>query len=138
MTGEVFTDAGPLYAFFDAAHPRHGDAVHLFTGSPPLVTTNIVVAEAVGLAAVRREPAFGVRMAERLVEGHLARIERVTAADEALALRFLRRFAARGATFADCTSFAVIARLQLGVVFSFDRHFAPPGFFRLEPGHEQG
>jgi predicted nucleic acid-binding protein len=136
MTTEVFTDSGPLYAFFDAGHPRHGDAVRLFTGSPPLVTTNVVLAEVIGLAAVRREPDFTVRLAERLVEGRLARIERVTAADEVLALRFLRRFAAQGATFADCTSFAVIVRLELAVVFSFDRHFAPPGFFRLEPAQE--
>jgi predicted nucleic acid-binding protein len=133
MTPEVFTDTGPLYAFFDVGHPRHTDAVRLLSAGPALVTTNLVVAEVVGLAIARREPEFGVRVAERLLDGRPARIERVTAADEVLALRFLRRFAASGATFADCASFAVIARLQLGVVFSFDHHFAPPGFFRLEP-----
>ena len=133
MTTEVFTDTGPLYAFFDVGHPRHEDAVRLFAGSPPLVTTNFVVSEVLGLAVGRREPAFTIRVADRLFAGELARIERVTAADEVLAVRFLRRFAAGGATFADCTSFAVIARLRLAVVFSFDRHFSPPGFFRLEP-----
>lgn len=130
---EVFTDTGPLYAFFDATHPRHGDAVRLFRSSPPLVTTNLVMSEVVGLAISRREPEFGVRVAECLVEGQPARIERVTPADEALAVRFLRRFAPTGANLTDCLSFAVIARLQLGVVLSFDPHFAPPGFFRLEP-----
>lgn len=130
---EVFTDTGPLYAFFDATHPRHDDAVRLFQSSPPLVTTNLVVCEVVGLAITRREPDFGVRLAERLVDGQPARIERVMPADEILAVRFLRRFAASGANLTDCLSFAVIARLQLAVVLSFDRHFAPPGFFRLEP-----
>jgi predicted nucleic acid-binding protein len=130
---EVFTDTGPLYAFFDVTHPRHADAVRLFRSSPPLVTTNLVVAEVVALAMARREPEFGVRVAERLIDGKPARIERVTPADEVLALRFLRRFAPMGANLTDCASFAVIARLQLAVVFSFDRHFAPPGFFRLEP-----
>ncbi len=130
---EVFTDTGPLYAFFDAQHPRHADAVRLFRASPPLVTTNLVVSEVVALAIARREPDFGIRVAERLVDGQPTRIERVTPADEVLAVRFLRRFAPAGANLTDCLSFAVIARLQLGVVLSFDHHFAPPGFFRLEP-----
>lgn len=131
---EVFIDTGPLYAFFDARHPRHGDAVRLCQAAPPLVTTNLVISETIALAAARREPEFGIRLAERLLDGRPARVERVTAADEVMAVRLLRRFAATGATFADCASFAVIARLGLGLAFSFDRHFAPPGFFRLEPG----
>jgi len=130
---EVFTDTGPLYAFFDVRDPRHADAVRLFQSAPPLVTTNLVVSEVIALAVARREPEFGIRLAERLVDGRPARVERVTAADEVAAVRLLRRFAATGATFADCASFAVIARLGLGLVFSFDSHFAPPGFFRLEP-----
>ena len=130
---EAFTDTGPLYAFFDSQHPRHGDAVQLFAAAWPLVTTNLVVAEVIALAMHRREPAFGIRLAEHLVEGRPARVERTTAADEALAVRFLRRFAATGVNFADCVSFSVIARLQLGLVYSFDQNFAPPGFFRLEP-----
>ena len=131
---EVFTDSGPLYAFFDALAPRHADAVQLFRTAPPLVTTNMVIAEVVSLASVRREPEFAVRVAERLLDGLPTRIERVTAQDEVMALRFLRRFAAQGTNLIDCTSFAVISRLDVEVVFSFDHHFAPPGFFRLEPG----
>ncbi len=130
---EAFVDTGPLYAFFDTRDPRHDDAVQLFTAAWPLVTTNLVVAEVVTLAMQRREPAFGIRLAEHLVEGRPARVERTTAADEALAVRFLRRFAPTGVNFADCVSFSVIARLQLGLVYSFDQNFAPPGFFRLEP-----
>lgn len=130
---EVFTDSGPLYAFFDANAPRHADAVELFRNAPPLVTTNLVVAEVTSLAAARREPEFAVRVAERLLDGLPARIERVTPQDEVLAVRFLRRFALQGSNLVDCTSFAVISRLEVEVVFSFDHHFAPPGFFRLEP-----
>jgi len=133
---EVFADTGPLYAFFDIRHPRHDDAVRLFQAAPPLVTTNLVISEVVALGLARREPDFGIRLAERLIDGRLARVERVTAADEAVAVRFLRRFATTGVTFADCASFAVIARLGLALAFSFDRHFAPPGFFRLEPSPE--
>jgi predicted nucleic acid-binding protein len=99
------------------------------------VSTNLVVSETIALAVARREPEFGIRMAERLLDGRPARVERVTAADEVVALRLLRRFAATGTTFADCASFAVISRLGLGLAFSFDRHFAPPGFFRLEPAN---
>lgn len=134
---EVFTDSGPLYAFFDANTARHPDAVQLFRNAPPLVTTNLVIAEVVSLAAARREPEFAIRVAERLLDGLPARIERVTPQDEVLALRFLRRFAAAGSNLVDCTSFAVISRLEVEVVFSFDRHFAPPGFFRLEPAEEE-
>ena len=130
---EVFTDSGPLYAFFDVGAPRHSDAIELFRNAPPLVTTNLVVAEVVCLASARREPEFAVRVAERLLDELPARVERVTAQDEVLALRFLRRFAPAGSNLVDCTSFAVISRLEVEVVFSFDRHFAPPGFFRLEP-----
>jgi len=133
---EVFADTGPLYAFFDATHPRHEDALRLLESAPPLVTTNLVIAEVITLAVARREPQFGIRVAERLIDGRPARIERVTAADEVLAVRLLRRFAATGATFADCASFAVIARLQLGVALSFDPHFSPPGFFRLAPSED--
>ncbi len=135
MTAEAFTDTGPLYAFFDGSHPRHEDAVRLFTSAPPLVTTNMVIAEVVALAMVRREADFAVRLAERLLDGKPTRIERVTPTDEVLAMRFFRRFAQLGPNLTDCLSFAVISRLKLEVAFSFDHHFAPPGFFRLEPGN---
>ena len=55
-------------------------------------------------------------------------IERSTRKDELKALAFFKKYADQKISFTDCISFAVMERLKLKQVFSFDKHFEYFGF----------
>jgi predicted nucleic acid-binding protein len=62
-------------------------------------------------------------MGEKLWSGTLARIVRVSRADEQAAWDLFRRYDDKTFSFTDCTSFVVMERLGLRKAFTFDNHF---------------
>jgi predicted nucleic acid-binding protein len=56
------------------------------------------------------------------------RIERSSRRDEVKAIEFFRKFADQKVSFTDCLSFAIMNRVGLKEVFTFDRHFGLAGF----------
>ena len=125
-------DTSALWASLDPRDARHEAALAL-SGFPGWLTTNYVVDELLTLALARRGARFALRVAERVWRGDIAAIEWVSLNDERRARECFIRFAATGASFTDCVSFAVIERLRLAVALSFDRHFAVPGTFVVRP-----
>jgi predicted nucleic acid-binding protein len=59
------------------------------------------------------------------------RLERVTGQDEVRALDILTRYTDKDFSYTDATSFAVMERLGIGTVFTFDHHFGQYGFEAL-------
>jgi predicted nucleic acid-binding protein len=51
-----------------------------------------------------------------------------TRGDEMDAIRWMRKFADKQISFTDCISFAMMRRLKIRMVFTFDRHFRDAGF----------
>ncbi len=60
---------------------------------------------------------------------------RTTIEDEQEARRFIGRYAAFRLTLTDAVNMAVMTRLGIAAVFSFDNHFLQAGFIRIPPFH---
>jgi len=132
MSGGPFLDTGVLFARLDPRDDRHAIACLLYPGGPAW-TTNFVIDEVLTLALSRRGAVSALRVAEALWAPSPLHVERVTAQDELAARRYFVGLAGAGASFTDCTSFAVVERLRLPAVLSFDRHFRLPGTFAVLP-----
>ena len=133
----VFVDTGAFFALLSADDAHHARfTAHFATASRErwkLVTTNFVLAETHALV-LHRAPG-GAQTALRFIEGWLdgeGHLERVSRADERLALTLLRARVERRYSFCDATSFVVMDRLHLREVLSPDGHFRErPGFIVL-------
>lgn len=129
---DVFVDTNVLMARLDVRDDRHREAVAL-CALGPLLTSNFVVDELLTLLLARRGATASLRAAAALWRGAPIPVERVAEEDEAAAQRFFVRMAGAGASFTDCTSFALVERLEVEAVLSFDRHFHLPGTFAVRP-----
>jgi uncharacterized protein len=135
MAREVFVDAGAWIAIVNQRDDFHSEASvsygRLLHERRPLVTTNLVIAEA--HAMIRR------------YSGHLTAIQfldstrqsgRLTkvysdAALEAEAEKLLRRYADQDFSLTDAVSFAVMQQRGISEAFGFGHHFATVGFLVL-------
>lgn len=131
----IFADTSALYAVLDRDDDLHERAhqawIEILSGPAEIVTSNYVVVESfalvqsrLGMDALR---AFNddvlpvVRVEWVLGEDHRSGAQSVLAADK------------RRLSLVDCTSFAIMRRLRLRSVFTFDAHFAEQGF-QILPG----
>jgi predicted nucleic acid-binding protein len=136
---------GPQSVFFDASayaaihvrtdhHNRDATAISkaIVHARRPTITTNFIVAEthAVVLARVGSRSAFQTL---GFIDQITTHIERVSAEDELDARRILEQYDDKTFSYTDATSFAVMERLGLKDVFTFDRHFEQFGFSPLKP-----
>lgn len=137
MAREVFVDAGAWIAVINQRDAFHAEAApfyaRLLREKRPLVTTNLVVAEA--YAMIRRhagyQPAIGfldsVRLSSRLTKIYS------TEALEIEAEKTLRRYTDQDFSLADAVSFLVMQQWRITEAFAFDGHFATAGF-KVVPG----
>jgi uncharacterized protein len=130
----VFVDSGAFGAFSmkrDVNHLIASEitavivATDLFT-----VTTNFIIAETHALV-LNRANRVAALATLKLIESGTKLIERVTEEDEFQARDILERYDDKSFSYTDATSFAVMERLGLRDVFTFDRHFAQFGFSPL-------
>ncbi len=129
----VFVDTGEWYALQDADDRWHEAALRFFNTKPRLITTNFVIDEAITLLSRHLGHGTALVMGERLWNGALARIVRISKADEQAAWDIFKRYDDKTFSFTDCTSFAVMERLGLREAFTFDDHFAQTGQFIRVP-----
>ncbi len=119
----VFVDTSVLYAAVDRDDVGHEQAKAVIDGAEALVCTDHVLVETMLLVARRA----GWQIAERLwhgLRGGIARIEITTHADMEVAASIGERFADQEFSLTDRTSFAVMHRLGIARVASFDKDFA--------------
>lgn len=62
-------------------------------------------------------------------------LKRTIIEDEHEARKLIQRYAALQLTLTDAANMALMIRLEIAVVFSFDRHFLQAGFIRIPPFH---
>ena len=132
MARELFVDAGAWIALNDRGDEHHAEAVgfyeRLLRERRPLVTTNLVIAEA--YIAIRKAgghpPAIrfldSVRQSGRLQKIY-SDIELENSAE-----KYLRRYTDQLFSLTDVVSFAVMQQRSITEAFGFDRHFATAGF----------
>ncbi len=93
-----------------------------------LITSNYILDESFTLLRVRRNLALASQLKEYIIKSTSAiKIARVTVTDEANAWKwFVRDWS--DLSFTDCVSFALMKRLELTRVATFDQDFTRAGF----------
>ena len=126
----VFVDTSAWYALVDRKDLNHLAAVRFVEQSAiTLVTSTYVLDETVTLAKRHLSHAAAVRFGDRLWKEEVARLVRISPEDEIRAWAIFARYGDKGFSYTDCTSFALMERLQLDSAFAFDAHFTQYGRF---------
>lgn len=134
MREKVLVDSGAVFALLcrdDGNHlPARAILRQMQKRRALPVLTNYIVAEAHALLNAR----LGPDAARMWVRSNIWPVERAGEEDESRAREIL--FAGRGGdcTITDAVSFAVMERLGIGTVFTFDRNFARCGYQMLSAG----
>ena len=128
----VFVDTSFFKALVDNKDDFHLKAVKIWENlsheKPLLVTTNYVLDEVFTLIRTRG----GLKKVDQFRQflaqaGSEIKIVRIAVNDEAMAWDwFLKNWS--GLSFTDCVSFAVMNRLGITKVLTFDDHFSRAGF----------
>ena len=131
----IFVDTSFWAALTGRGDRWHEAAVALFASRADLglVTSNHVQGETWTLLRRRRGHPDAVRFLDRVDATQKLSIERVSAALEAEAFRWLRRHDEREYSFVDATSFALMRALRIKEALAFDGDFSAAGFVELRP-----
>lgn len=128
----LFIDTSAWIALYDRDDTHHQAAVRFFTPDNLRarrfipITTNLVFAEAYTYFC--RNHSAAIAMGKSLKASKILRIVRVEEADEVKAWEIAQMHADKGFSYTDCTSFAVMQRLNCRQAFTFDDHFRQMGF----------
>lgn len=131
MVNKVFLDTSFFKGFVDEGDDFHNRAVKMYEKMSlerdVLVTSNFVLDETITLVRVRCGVERVRDLREVLVRLDPLKIFRVTALDEKEAWDWFWNDWSK-LSYTDCTSFAVMRRLGIRKVATFDDHFAKAGF----------
>lgn len=119
----LFVDTSAFYAVLDRDDRHHARVGDVMASSDWLLTTDHVLVECWRLARVH----LGRHVAERFwasLRGGGAKVETVLPADLDAAWRIGEAFPDQDFSIVDRTSFAVMERLGISSVASFDDHFS--------------
>ncbi|MGI9862447.1 PIN domain-containing protein [Moorella naiadis] len=128
----LFIDTSAWIALYDQDDAYHMDAVRFFTPDNLLmrrlipVTTNFIFAEVYTYFC--RNHSMAVTIGQSLKASKILKLLHVEEADEAKAWEIAQKYADKDFSYTDCTSFAVMRRLNCRKAFAFDTHFSQMGF----------
>ena len=131
----VFVDTSAIVALLSATDAHHEPAVGAWKGllreRARVVTTDLVIAEAVVVARARAGFDVSVQVGERILADpfEIVWIDRPLL-DEAW--RLYRRYRDHVLSLCDCASFAVMRRRRIQTAFAYDDDFDAVGFSRLQ------
>jgi uncharacterized protein len=136
MRGAVFVDTSAFVALVDRRDRNHHPAKELLAslGSRrlPLVTSTDVADEVITLARMKLGHDPAVQVGHAILESRWCKLLEVEADVRAQAWNLFVRYADQTFSFTDCTSFALMHRLELDQAFTFDRRdFGAAGFTAL-------
>jgi uncharacterized protein len=130
----IFVDTSAWYALLDRKDRNHSHAVRFAEESRDLLlTSTYILDETVTLVRRHLGHAMAVRFGDRLWNEEIARLVRVSPEEEVRAWTIFARHTDTGFSYTDCTSFALMERLQIDAAFAFDSHFAQYGRFPCLP-----
>lgn len=128
----IFVDTGAYLARFHSADQRYRQSCVAWGQVQEqrriVITSHHVFDELATLLARRSSYAFSARKISQIYDSQLVLIERSHENDERIALAFFQKYADQKVSFTDCISFAMMKRLQIKQVFTFDYHFSLAGF----------
>jgi predicted nucleic acid-binding protein len=128
----VFLDTSGFYAALNRRDAAHREARRLFNQAREerwsLFTTNFVVAETHALILIRRGRSHAWRFLQSIYAGN-TNVIRVEERDERRARNIMERYADKDFSYCDAISFAVMERLGIVEVVSFEVRFRQYGKF---------
>lgn len=131
MSERIFVDTSAYYALVDNGENTHAQAQRCFQRltleQATLYTTNIVAFETHTLILNRMNRKLAEQMLDRLYASS-TQIIRSTERDEQRAREIIRQYQDKAFSMVDAISFAVMQRLHLRNVWTYDQHFAQFGF----------
>ena len=91
-------------------------------------TSNFVLDETFTLLGRRAGNRFAHERAVNLYASQSLLILRPEQNDEMIALNYFKKYADQAVSFTDCVSFALMDRMKIKRIFTFDHHFAWAGY----------
>lgn len=133
----VFVDTAFFKAFLDPKDDFHVEALSLWkkfrTLKTKLITTNYILDESFTLIRIRCTLPVAIKLRYLLYQySEVIDVIRIEIEDEAKVWDWFEK-EWKGLSYTDCVSFAVMKRLGLTDVATFDEHFAKAGFNILKP-----
>jgi predicted nucleic acid-binding protein len=126
----IFVDTSAWYAIIDKNDRDHAAAVaKIPILGYSLITSNYVLDEIITLLKIRLGPTIAITFGQKLWNQEVSTLVRITEEDEVSAWGIFRQYEDKGFSFTDCTSFALMERLEINTVFAFDDHFVQYGKF---------
>lgn len=133
----VFVDTSAYFALTVPDDQNHTAARatrrRLQNGRARLYTTRYILAETHALLVARRRNAVDALRALRTIEASRTLVISATEADEEAARAILERYDDHLFSLTDAVSFAIMERLRIEAVFTFDADFAEYGLTVLRP-----
>lgn len=125
-------DTSAWYAIIDKNDRDHPTAITKMQNlDRPLVTSNYVLNEILTLLKARLGPSVAIPFGQKLWNQEVASLVRITEKDEERAWGIFEQYEDKGFSFTDCTSFALMERLEINTAFVFDDHFVQYGKFMI-------
>lgn len=120
----LFVDTGAWYALVDSRDPAHDKAKLYFSENRmSMITTNFVFDETITLIRKKLGWQTAYDFGEMLRSSERLKIIPVLIEDEQKAWSIFFKYRDQDFSYTDCSSFAVMLRLKIGSVFTFDHHF---------------
>jgi uncharacterized protein len=128
----IFVDTSAWYAIIDKNDQDHATAVgKIQMLSRALVTSNYILDEILTLLKTKLGSPTAISFGHKLWDQEVSALLRITEEDEERAWGIFRQYDDKGFSYTDCTSFALMERLDINTVFAFDDHFAQYGKFTI-------
>lgn len=121
----IMVDTGAWYAVCDKSDRNHAKAKEYYektAGKVELYTTDAILVETWTLLSARLGRLAAVTFWQTLRDAGIP-VLTLDQSDLEAAWRILNTFTDQSFSFTDCTTFAVMERLHIDRVFTFDRHF---------------
>jgi len=127
-----FIDTGAYFAAFFPKDNYHQQSLEIWesieNSDIKIITSNHILDELATLLARKTNYSFAASQLKAIYTDSKIHIERSNHADELQALSFFQKYSDQKISFTDCISFAIMKRLNITQIFTFDQHFEYLGF----------
>lgn len=128
----IFIDTSAFIALYlkgDEFHKRATSFLDTIDKKNVFLTSNYILDEVYTFLRASKGKETAISFAEFLAQNsQIVILKRISLEDEKKAFELFRKLDLPRLSFTDCTSFALMKRLETKEAFSFDEHFAKAGF----------
>lgn len=126
---KIFVDTSAWYSLVDEDAENHLKAVQFLKDTKmPFITSDYVLDEILTLIRSAISHKVAIEFWDKLKKSNWAAVIDISAQDKERAGSMFRKYNDKDFSFTDCTSFALMKRLDIKEVFTFDKHFRQIGF----------